>query len=363
MTGVKNRLSRLRAGFAARGIDAVLISQPENRLYLSGFDGSAGFLLITGERAVIATDFRYIEQAERQSPDYDIFQIKGARADWLSRLIATEKPQRLGVEAGHITLSLYQRLSDILKRERPRLKLVAVDNLVEDLRAMKEPDEIALITEAAATADAAMKHIGDIIDVGMTEQQIAWEADKFIREKGGEPPSFETIVAAGPNAALPHSKPSSRPIQEGEPIIIDMGARSGGYASDMSRTFCLGAPDGRFTEVYNTVLAAQLAAIDGIEEGMTGHQVDRIARVVIEKTGYGEAFGHGLGHGVGLAVHEAPRLGPNSKERLASGMVLTIEPGIYLSEWGGVRIEDLLVLDSGTVRVLSRADKTLEDNK
>jgi len=363
MTGVKNRLSRLRARFAASDIDAVLISQPENRLYLSGFDGSAGFLLITGERAVIATDFRYIEQAERQSPDYDIFQIKGSSADWLSKLIAAEKPQRLGVEAGHITLSLYQRLSDILKRERPRLKLIGVDNLVEGLRAVKEPGEIALITEAAATADAAMKYIGDILDIGMTEQQIAWEVEKFIREKSGEPLSFETIVAAGSNAALPHSKPSSRPIQEGEPVLIDMGARSGGYASDMSRTFCLGTPDDRFTEVYNTVLAAQLAAIDGIKEGITGHQIDRIARMVIEKAGYGESFGHGLGHGVGLAVHESPRLGQNSEERLASGMVFTIEPGIYLSGWGGVRIEDLLVLDSGTARVLSRADKTLEDNK
>jgi len=363
MTGVKTRLSRLRAGFAARGIDAILISQPENRLYLSGFDGSAGFLLITDEKAVIATDFRYIEQAERLSPYYDIFQIKGPSVYWLSKLIAAEKPQRLGVEAGHITLSLYQRLSDILKRESPRLKLVAINDLVENLRAVKEPGEIASITEAAATADAAMKYIADILDIGMTEQQIAWEVEKFIREKSGEPLSFETIVAAGPNAALPHSTPSPRPIQEGEPIIIDMGARSGGYASDISRTFCLGNPDDRFTEVYNAVLAAQLAAIDGIREGITGHQVDRIARAVIEKSGYGEAFGHGLGHGIGLAVHEAPRLGPDSEERLSSGVVFTIEPGIYLSGWGGVRIEDLLVLDNGTARVLSQADKTVEDNK
>jgi len=363
MTGVKSRLSRLRAEFAGRGIDAVLISQPENRFYLSAFEGSAGFLLITEERAVIATDFRYIEMAERQCPDYDIFQIKGARADWLCRLIAAEKPRRLGVEAGHITLSLYRRLSDILKKEHPRLKLVAVDSLVEELRAVKEPGEIELIAEAAAVVDAAMEHIGDIIDIGMTEQQIAWEVEKFVREKSGQPTSFETIVAAGPNAALPHSKPSSRPVREGEPIIIDLGARAGSYASDMSRTLCLGAADGRFSEVYNTVLAAQLAAIDGLEEGMTGHQVDRIARAVIEKAGYGEAFGHGLGHGVGLAVHEAPRLGPSSQERLASGMVLTIEPGIYISGWGGVRIEDLLVLDGDTVRVLSRADKTLEGNR
>lgn len=347
----------MREGFADKEIDAIFISQPENRRYLSGFGGSSGYLLITEQNAVLATDFRYIEQAKRQAPDYEVFQIKGDIADWFLQLTAGANLRMLGLEARHISLSLYQQLSDILDKASSQLKLIPVGGLVESLRAIKEPGEIDLIVKAAAITDAAVEYIEDIIDIGMTEKKIAWEIEKFIREKSGEAIPFDFIVASGLNSALPHAKPSSRAIQSGEPIIIDIGARIGGYSSDLSRTVCLGTPDQTFTTVYNTVLKAQMAAIDGIEEGMTGDEADKKARTVIEKAGYGEAFGHGLGHGVGLAVHESPRLGPNSGDKLTSGMVFTIEPGIYLTGWGGVRIEDMAMIDGGKVKMMSKVKK------
>ena len=354
---VDNRLQKLRQGLAEEGIEAIFISQPENRHYLSGFDGSAGFLLITSQETVLATDFRYLEQAERQAPDYEIFQISGAIVDWFPRLVAELNLRRLGFEAGHITFAMYQRLTDGLNKAQSQLKLIPTDGVVESLRAIKEPEEIELITKAVAISDNAMDYIGDIIHIGMSEKEVAWEIEKFMRENGSETIPFDIIVASGPNSALPHAKPSSRTIHSGEPVIIDIGARVGGYSSDLSRTICLGAPDDTFNKVYDTVLGAQLAALAIISEGMTGGQIDNVARTVIQEAGYGEAFGHSLGHGVGLAPHELPRLSPNSPENLVDGMVFTAEPGIYLSGWGGVRIEDVAVMESGKARVVSKARK------
>ena len=246
---MKNRLQRLRRRFADNEIDAIFIAQPENRRYLSGFDGSSGYLLIAEQNAILATDFRYIEQAKRQSPDYEVFQIKGDIADWFPQLTARVNLRKLGLEARHISLSLYQQLSDILDKASSQLKLIPVDGLVESLRAIKEPGEIGLITKAAAITDAAVEYIEDIIGIGITEKKVAWEIEKFIREKSDEAVPFDIIVASGPNSALPHAKPSSRTIQSGEPIIIDIGARFGGYCSDLSRTICLGTPDQTFTKV------------------------------------------------------------------------------------------------------------------
>jgi Xaa-Pro aminopeptidase len=359
---LKNRLQKLRQRLAGEEIEAIFISQPENRYYLSGFDGSAGFLLITSQETVLATDFRYLEQAESQSPDYEIFQISGGIVDWFPRLVAELGLTRLGFEAGHITFAMYRQLTDILNKAQSQLKLVPTAGLVESLRAIKEPEEIELITKAVAISDNAIEYIEDIIHIGISEKEVAWEIEKFMRENGSETIPFDIIVASGPNSALPHARPSSRTIHSGEPVLIDIGARVGGYSSDLSRTICLGAPDDTFNKVYDTVLGAQLAALAIISEGMTGGQIDNVARTVIQEAGYGEAFGHSLGHGVGLAPHEQPRLSPNSQENLVDSMVFTIEPGIYLSGWGGVRIEDLAVMESGKARVISKARKVGNDN-
>lgn len=361
MMNLKSRLQKLRQKLTEREVDAFFISQAENRCYLSGFDGSDGFLLITLQNTILATDFRYLEQAERQAPDYEIFRITNSIADWFPRLVAELNLKKLGFEAGHITFVRYQQLTDALNKAKSRLKLVPVDGVVESLRAVKEPEEIELITEASAISDSALEYIEDIIYIGISEKEVAWEIEKFMRQQGSQTIPFEIIVASGPNAALPHAQPSQHAITAGEPIVIDIGARIGGYGSDLTRTLCLGAHDDTFNKVYDTVLRAQLAAVAAIKEGMTGEEADNLARKVIKQAGYGEAFGHALGHGVGLAPHELPRLGPNSKEQLVNGMVFSIEPGIYLTGWGGVRIEDTVVMENGKIRVISKARKIRHD--
>jgi len=354
---LKNRLNKLRQKLAENKVDAFLVSRAESRYYLSGFDGSAGFLLITPQNTILATDFRYIEQARKQAPDYEIFQVTNDITDWFPRLVAEFKLKRLGFEAGHITFALYQRLTDALNRAESRTELTPLDKLVESLRAIKEPEEIELIVKASAITDSAFEYIEDIVRIGMTEKEVAWEIEKFMREQGSQAIPFDVIAAAGSNSALPHAKPSGHAIISGEPILIDIGAKIGGYGSDLSRTICIGSGDDTFNKVYDTVLRAQLAAVAGIREGMTGGEADRVARKVIEQGGYGKAFGHSLGHGVGLVPHELPRLGPNSEEHLVNGIVFTIEPGIYLNGWGGVRIEDTVVMESGRIRVISKARK------
>lgn len=354
---IRSRLEKLRAGLGEKRLDGVLISRPENRRYLSGFSGSTGYLIITKTRNILVTDSRYTVQAGSQAPDYEVSTISGDITGWLPELAAGLNIKKLGFEGEHLTFSPYRRLCDILDKVKTGLELIPAENMVEALRAVKEPGEIKLISRAAEIADAAMEHIRKKLRPGMTEIEAAWEIERFMREKGSQPLPFDVIVASGPNAALPHAQPSSRAIKEGEPVVIDIGARVEGYASDLSRTVCLGAPDETFKKVYDTVLGAQAGAIAMIKAGMTGGEADRLARTIIEEGGYGEAFGHGLGHGVGLDVHENPRLGPGSADELAEGMVFTIEPGIYLEGWGGVRIEDLVVMEKGKVREISKAKK------
>jgi Xaa-Pro aminopeptidase len=354
---IRNRIKKLLKRLAEMEIEAVLISQPENRYYLSGFDGSAGFLLITSKDTILATDFRYLEQAERQAPDYELFHIIGDVKSWFPRLIDGLKLRRLGFEAEHVSFDLHHRLSNILDDSGLQLQLVPVTGLVAPLRAIKEPDELELITKAVAISDAAFEYIASTIHTGMTELEIAWELEKALHEGGSQSMPFEIIVASGPNAALPHAKPSQRTIQSGEPIVFDLGAKVQGYSSDLSRTICLGKKDDTFKKVYQAVKEAQQAAIARITAGITGAEADGLAREVIERAGYGDAFGHGLGHGLGLAAHEQPSLSQNSQDKLVDCMAFTIEPGIYLAGWGGVRIEDTVVMENGKIRLLSQAEK------
>jgi Xaa-Pro aminopeptidase len=354
---LKNRIQKLRQALDEKQIDGIFISQAESRRYLSGFDGSAGFLLVTAKNKILATDFRYTSQAKSQAPDYEIFTIANDIDSWFPKLVAELKIKRLGFEAGDISFARHRQLCDILKKGKSSLKLIPVEGVVESLRAVKEAAEVEHIAKAAGIADAAMEYIRDKIQAGMTEKQVAWEIEKFMREKGSQSIPFDIIVASGKNSALPHAQPSTKTINNGEPIMIDIGARIEGYGSDLSRTICLGTPDDNFKRLYDIVLGAQLGAMAIIKEGMTGAEADNLARVIIEEAGYGKAFGHGLGHGVGLAPHEPPRLGPNSSDRLSEGMVFTIEPGIYLEGWGGVRIEDLVIMEKGKVREISKAKK------
>ncbi|HEX9896569.1 MAG TPA: Xaa-Pro peptidase family protein [Dehalococcoidales bacterium] len=354
-----NRLAKLRQELTKREVDAIFISQPGNRYYISGFDGSAGYLFITPKDAVLATDFRYFEQVKQQSPHFTLFEIKGRTDEWFPKLLEGHEIQRLGFESPYITFDFYHELVAILDRKRPRLHLVPLENTVEKLRGVKEPEEIECIQRAAEIGDAAFDSVTARLKPGITELQLAWKLEKSMREAGSQSMPFGIIVAAGLNAALPHHQPTDRPIAAGEPVVIDMGAKFKNYGSDLTRTICLGKPDKTFYKIYDIVLRAQEAAIDGICAGMNGIQADSLARSIISTAGYGNVFGHGLGHGVGLATHDpAPRLSPlATTDALTDGMVFSIEPGIYLPEWGGIRIEDLAVMENGKVKLLSHARK------
>jgi Xaa-Pro aminopeptidase len=351
------RLRKLRTLITEKGLGAILISQPENLRYLSGFTGSSGWLLISEQNAILATDFRYVEQAKVESPDFEIIRTKGELRDWLPGLVSDRGWHKLGFEANFISYEGYHKLSEAMKTKQVNLELVSTIDIVEQLRSIKEPEELVFITKAVELADAAFGQARAIIRPGITEKEAAWEIEKILRQEGSEGIPFEIIVASGPNSALPHARPTEKTICSGEPVLIDMGARINGYCSDFSRTLFLGRANKTFQEIYNIILKAQATAMEEIESGMDASQADRLARSVIEQAGYGDAFGHGLGHGVGLAVHEFPMLGPSSVDSLADGMVFTIEPGIYLAGQGGVRIEDMVVLENGKAKVLTKASK------
>ncbi len=367
---MSNRLTQLRQKMAEAGLDGLLVSSPvedmfknvgANRRWLSGFTGSVGFLLVTQDSAFIAVDFRYHEQARREAPDFTLFPANGPLPAWFASLIDEAKlgGRKLGFQAGDITVATYQTMTKAVK-EMPasdRPKLLAATSLVEQLRAVKEAEELAAIQRAVDLADEAFVAVAERIEPGWTEAQVAWEIEKYIREHGAEGVSFSTIVAAGPWAAMPHAYPRDEKIKKGEPIIIDMGVRLDDYCSDLSRTLFLGEPDEQFRGIYDIVLTAQLTAEALIREDMTGEQAHMLAHNVIAEAGYGERFGHGLGHGVGMQIHETPRLARASKDVLVDGMVFTIEPGIYVEGSGGVRIEDMVVLEDGRPRVLTKAPK------
>lgn len=354
---VNSRLVKLRQSFSDKSIDAILISQPESRYYLSCFDSTAGFLLITKEDNILVTDFRYLEQSEKQAPEYEIFKATGEMEEWLPGLIDRLSIRNIGFENNYLTFATYNRLVNILAEHSPQISLIPVEDLVDSLRAVKEPQEIEFIAKAVALSDAAINYFIDSIKPGMTELGAAWEVEKYLRDNGSQSLPFGVIVASGPNSALPHAKPTERKIKRGEPVLIDLGAKMQNYISDISRTVCPGEPDDTFKRIYSIVLRAQQKAIDGITSGMNGITADSLARDVIEHSGYGKQFGHSLGHGLGLSIHEEPYLRQGYKNNLVDNMVFTIEPGIYISGWGGIRLEDTVILENGKIRVLSQAKK------
>jgi Xaa-Pro aminopeptidase len=354
---IKKRIAKLRKMLDKMGADSVLISQPENRYYLSGFNGSDGYLLVTQDQMILAIDFRYVEQAKQQSPDFTIFQTTGGISKWFPEILSSLDIHTLGFESADISFEKYQILHDTIEKAGIKLQMVPLKNTIETIRSVKEPEEIACIRQAAEISDKAFYHAREIIHAGMTELELAWELEKTMRENGSQSMPFEIIVGSGPNAALPHARPSERIIQQGEPIVIDFGARVEGYCSDITRTLCMGKPDANFNKIYSIILDAQMTAISNIVNGTTGAQGDAFARSIIEEAGYGEAFGHSLGHGVGLAPHEKPSLHRTSEEILTENMVFTIEPGIYLPGWGGVRIEDTVLIKNGKISALSQSIK------
>jgi Xaa-Pro aminopeptidase len=316
--------------------------------------------MITPEKALLATDFRYWEQATSQAPAYTLFKHQRREED-ITAFMATAGVARIGLEAQHVTLSELAALKKATASlERP-ITWVPLAETVEPWRQVKSGTEIELIRAAAAITDHTMAQVNQLARPGQTEQQLAWELEKVMRQAGAEATAFTLIVASGPNSGLPHHRPGERILQVGDTIVVDMGAQLHGYKSDLTRTFYLGnEPDEQFWNIYHLVLEAQTAASQKIQPGMTAKDADAVARQVIANAGHGEHFGHGLGHGLGLDIHEKPFLSPRPPaeiEIVTAGMVTTIEPGVYLPGWGGVRIEDLAHVTETGVTLLSNCPK------
>lgn len=345
----EKRLAALRRRMAERRLDAFVVESWPNRAYLSGFTGTFGILVITGEESLLLTDSRYAEQARAQAPAFTVAPVGSDALAALAETLARRRPQQTGFESRSVTVARWrewgERLSGITT-------LVATEGLVEELRLIKDEEEIALLRRAAALADAGFDFLLDFLRPGRTEREVGLELEFFLRRRGASAAGFDFIVASGPRGSMPHGVASDRTLRSGELVTIDYGCFFGGYTSDITRTVAVGEVPERWRAIYEVVRQAQETGVAAVRPGRTGGEVDAEARTVIAEAGFGEAFGHGLGHGVGREIHEAPRLRQGGTEVLRPGMVVTVEPGIYLPGEGGIRIEDMvLVTEQGGERL------------
>jgi len=351
------RIQKLRAKMEDKGIEGVVISKQENRYYISGFTGSDGLAIITKNKAIIVTDSRYVEQAKAQAPDYEISLNKGRFSPLENALSILEsfKINNVGIEGNTITVNEF----DQIKSRFPNMEFVKTRGLVEGIRIIKDAHEIETIRAAQNITDKAFTHIMDLIKPGAVERDLAVELEYFMKKSGAEDTAFDTIFASGPRSSLPHGAPTDRKLQMGDFITIDFGAKFGSYCSDMTRTVVIGKPSKEQLKIYNTVLLAQEKAIDYIKPGILGKDLDKIARDIISSEGFGDCFGHGLGHGVGVEIHEEPRISPLGDTLLQPGMVITVEPGIYIEGFCGVRIEDMLVVTENGCENFTKSKKQM----
>lgn len=345
----------LKEKLNSEGLDAYLISKPANRRYLSGFKGTSGLLIITREEDIFLTDFRYVEQARIQARGFNVIKHEVPLTSTLKSVFSERGIKFVGVEKDYLTLAVY----DDFQKSIAGVEFVPVVCPCDYQRRIKTHQEIQLLKTAIEIADKAFLHIIDFIHVGQTEREAAFELEFFMKRLGSERNAFETIVASGDRSALPHGIASSKLINRGDFVTLDYGAVFEGYHSDMTRTVVMNSADTRQNEIYNLVLRAQQEVIKGVQPGMKANEVDSIARRIIAKAGYGDNFGHGLGHGVGLEIHEGPRLAPADETILEPGMVVSVEPGIYIPGWGGVRIEDLILITPAGCEVLTKSAKDL----
>ncbi len=349
-----SRLDRLRMLLTHHQLDAILIAKGENRTYLTGFTGSAGVALTTGREALLLVDFRYVEQAAAEAPGWEVVKVPRQGTETVAELVRGRELRRMGFESDGLT---FKQFDELAKAVRPT-DLVPVDG-IDRLRWVKDAGELAHIRSAAAIADAAFAHTQRMLHPGVRERDVALELEFFMRRHGADKEAFETIVASGVRSSLPHGVASDKLLGRGEFVTLDFGAVVDGYHSDCTRTVVLGEPSPRHREVYDLVLTAQQTALAGLRPGVSARDADALARQVIAGAGHGDHFGHGLGHGVGLAIHEGPGLSPREDATLEAGMTVTVEPGVYLPGWGGVRIEDLVVITGTGCDVLTTAPKHL----
>lgn len=348
------KLQKLRKILQEQNIDGVLITNEYNRRYMTGFTGTAGVAIVSQNDAVFITDFRYTEQATAQIKDYRIVQHEVTLLEEIATQVKAMGIKLLGFEKDSVSYGTYELYKNVIQAD-----LVPVSGLIEKIRLIKTAQEINIIKVACEIADHAFTHILDYIKPGKTELDVSNELEFFMRQQGATQSSFDTIVASGLRSALPHGVATNKVIEKGDFVTLDFGALYNGYISDITRTVAVGEPSEKLVEMYNTVLASQLLALEKVGPGLTGIQADAIARDYLTEKGYGEAFGHSLGHGIGLEVHEGPGLSKRSNTVLEPGMAVTIEPGVYVPGVGGVRIEDdILITESGN-ELLTHSTKEL----
>ncbi|MBH0160153.1 MULTISPECIES: M24 family metallopeptidase [Fictibacillus] len=352
-----NRVERARQLFDTFDIDALLVTSSSNRFYLSGFKGSSGVLLITKDEAILVTDFRYKTQAAEQAEGYRVVMHTDPIPQEVAKLTKELSVRKLGFEQDHVTYSTYRTYEKQL--DDNTTELVPVSGLVEKLRLIKDESEIKIVKDAASIADAAFSHIIEYIRPGLTEREVSNELEFFMRKNGAISSSFDIIVASGYRSALPHGVASDKKIETGELVTLDFGAYYKGYCSDITRTVAIGNVSDELKEIYQVVYDAQMLGMKGIKPGMTGKDADALTRDYIASKGYGDYFGHSTGHGIGLDVHEGPALSMKSDTILEPGMLVTVEPGIYISGLGGVRIEDDALITKDGNESLTYSTKTL----
>lgn len=348
------RVEKLRKKMQEENLDSFLITSPYNLRYLTNFTGTTGLAVITLEKAFFITDFRYTEQAAAQAQGFEIIKNVGPIFEEVADLVQKEGLRELGFEETTVSFLEYSVLEEIIDAQ-----LIPISGMIEEIREIKDEEEIAIIEKACSIADLAYDHILKMIQPGMTEIEVANQLDFYMRSLGASGVSFETIVASGLRSAMPHGVASKKIIEQGDLITIDFGCYYEGYVSDMTRTFAIGDPGEQLKEIYQIVLEAQLAVLEVAKPGVTGKQLDAVARDYITKHGYGEAFGHSTGHGIGLEIHEGPNVSVRAEKQFVPGNIITDEPGIYLPGIGGVRIEDDLLITSDGNRVLTHSPKEL----
>lgn len=349
------RLEKFREIIKHKGIDAAIINKRQNYLYLSGFTGTFAQLVITQSDAILITDLRYVIQASEEASLFEVIEYKDNLSDTINSVLTSKGVKILGFEEEYLTYSKYNELNSKLKVE----KLQPLERAVEKLRIIKDEIEINIINKAVEIADKAFAHVLQYIKPGVSEIEVASELEYYMKKNGAKGPSFDTIVASGWRAALPHGVASEKKIQHKDVVTLDFGAIYNDYCSDMTRTVFLGTPKDEIKEIYEIVKMAQELAVKGVEKGLRGKDVDLIARDYIGNMGYRKNFGHGLGHGVGIEIHEDPKVSPLGTLVLEPGMVITIEPGIYVEKLGGVRIEDMVVVAHEGCRVLTSSTKEM----
>lgn len=350
----QERITAVRQKLSEWEVDGLLITSATNRRWLSGFTGSNGQLLITANQALIATDFRYYAQADREAPDFTLFKHQRTPAD-TQNFLAKSGAKTVGLEAKHVTIAELIELEEVSGVTwKPLLATL------EPLRILKTAVEIQTIQKACAITDEVMALVPQIARVSLTEGEVAWELEKALRQAGAEAPAFDIIVASGPNSALPHHHPGSRRLQAGDALVVDMGAQVDGYKSDMTRSFYLGKKASvHYFELYHLVLRAQTAVFQNAKPGMSLKTVDSLARDILARAGHAEHFGHGLGHGLGLDIHEDPFFSQRAEETdtLEVGMVVTIEPGCYLPDQCGIRLEETALMTEDGLMPLTHCPK------